>query len=347
MKNTDKKMKHGMVALITLLSLTVVTFAIVLYAYFIGETEKSNSQSYVGEGAINALATETVSVKINMENCMMKVGTKTQVSATIYPDGSNSGIIWSSSDENVFTVDSKGNIEVIGTGIVALTATFGTATDSIAIECIANEEEAVLQLPDYSAFKQNETATAAATASANETTKSGSTEDTSKQPSSSMGTPTSTQAPTNGTTAARPTTTPTTERASGATASTTNATTYSAETTTEYGGTKVSSTEIAEQLTGYGFTKYLDNTYVYGESDAYLGEIIITSNMTHIYVKEASTAFDGAISSVLTVLLPDSYGTVWNVYNSASADQTMTLDGRVVRVVVPADGGHKQIVVYN
>ncbi|MDD6573347.1 MAG: hypothetical protein PUF12_13265 [Thermoflexaceae bacterium] len=361
--NKKKKNSPVMVVLITLLALTVVTFLIVVCAFFAGISNNKQSETYIGSGAINAIATEKVSVKINMENCTMTVGTKVQVTATVYPDGSTSGILWSSSDDSVFTIDSKGNLEVIGTGIVALTANFGDAYDSIAIECVESDDKAVLNLPDYSMFTQNggkntmdKETTPAAETSAGSTTASNNGQETTGKPETTSATASS--AATTASSATKPsisqtttavtvvtTAAPETSTASGN--NTKETTSYQIETTPAYEGDKVLSTQVAEKLAGYGFKQYLNNTYVYEENESYLGEIIISSNMTHIYIKDRSTGLDNAINSVLTELLPDSHENVWNIYSGATTDQTITVDGRVVRVVVPSDGGHSQIVIYN
>lgn len=363
--NKTKKKSPVLIVLITLLSLTVVTFLIVVCAFFASISNKNQNESYVGSGAINAIATEQVSVKINMENCTMTVGTKVLVTATIYPDGSSSGIIWTSSDESVFTVDSKGNLEVLAPGIVALTANFGDAYDSIAIECVESGDNAVLNLPDYSMFTQNggnntanKPSDSASNTSPDSTASAGNKNETtgqSKAPASdssstaSSGTTAETTKPSvsQTTTAVTVVTTAATDAAVTSGDSHQETTSYVMATTPAYEGVKVLSTQIAENLPGYGFKQYLDNTYVFEENESYLGEIIISSNMTHIYIKDRSTGLDSAINSVLTELLPDSHDTVWNIYSGATTDQTMTVDGRVVRVVVPSDGGHSQIVIYN
>lgn len=361
-KKRKKKSSILMSVLVTILSLTVVTFFVVVCAFFASVSNQGESESYVGSGVANEIATESVSVKINMENCMMEVGTKIQVTATIYPNGSSSGIVWTSSDENVFVVDGMGNLEVVGTGIVALTATFGSASDSIAIECVKSSDDAVLRLPDYSVFNQNDGNNTNAGVNGSETNGSNATTSsgnpgtaTTGQTTTASTKPSTTTAGNNDKTSAATATTATPTKPVVTTQETTSkkpssnveTTSYVPETTPPYEGEKILSTEIADKLPGYGFIKYLDNTYVFEENDTFLGEVIISSNMTHIYIKERTQAYDNAIMEVLKVLLPESNAKVWNMYTGASSDQTITVDGRVVRVVVPANSGHTQIVIYN
>ena len=364
-RGKKKKISPVIIVLITLLSLSVGTLAIVVVAYFTSEGGKVQKESYVGSGAISELATEKVTLKINMENCTMTVGTKVQVTATVYPTGSTAGIMWSSSDTGVFTVDSQGNIEVIGEGIVALTANFGDAYDSIAIECDKAPDEAVLNLPDYSMFTvnsgnttdkpQNTTGSSqqGTTAAGSGTNQQTTTASGQQNTTANQNTTTAPQQATTGkpqpTTAGRPqiTTPAVTNPPSQTKGERETTTAYVIPTTPPYEGEKVLSTQIAERLGNYGFSQYLDNTYVYEEDGSFKGEVIISSNMTHIYIKERSTGFDTALSGVLTELLPESHNNIWSIYTGAQADQTVTVDGRVVRVVVPNGDGHSQIVIYN
>ena len=84
-RGKKKRVSPALIVLITLLSLSVGTLAVVVVAYFTSEAAKVKGQpeSYVGSGAIGELATEKVTLKINMENCTMTVDTKVEVTATI------------------------------------------------------------------------------------------------------------------------------------------------------------------------------------------------------------------------------------------------------------------------
>lgn len=346
-KRRKKKNSTLMTVLITLLSLTVVTFLVVVCAFFAGLSDNNEKESYVGSDVLNAIATESISVKINMENCTMTVGTSVQVTATIYPNGSSSGIMWTSSDPEVFTVDSEGNLNVIGEGIVALTASFGDVCDSVAIECVKEDGDGMLNLPDYGMFiadseagKQENSTQATKPSEEATTAKKGTQSETTQKETTTSETVKPTSTPMTQAATVKPTQAPTKNNVD-------ETTSYTFEATTEYEGTKVLSTEIAGKLESYGFTKYLDNTYVFEENNTYSGEVIITSNMTHIYIKERSDAFDSAIRTVLTELLPESHEQVWDIYKTTATDQTVTVDGRIARVVVPADSGHSQIVIYN
>ena len=107
------------------------------------------------------------------------------------------------------------------------------------------------------------------------------------------------------------------------------------------------STDLSDILGNQGFTREYSNVYIYTENDTYYGEIIIQPEVSIIYIKQRSGGFDSKINSVLSELLPSEYSQVWSNYLSASSDRTFTAEGRKVRIVTAAGGGHSQIVIYN
>ena len=108
-----------------------------------------------------------------------------------------------------------------------------------------------------------------------------------------------------------------------------------------------SSDDIGSMLSGNGFEQTVSNVYVCRQDGIYYGEIVTQSNVTIIYIKQRSAAFDNRIQSVIENLLPGNSSYVWNSYVSASTDRTFTVDNRMVRIVVATGGGHSQIVIYN
>ena len=88
------------------------------------------------------------------------------------------------------------------------------------------------------------------------------------------------------------------------------------------------STDLPDILGNQGFTREYSNVYIYTENDTYYGEIIIQPEVSIIYIKQRSGGFDSKINSVLS-------------------DRTFTAEGRKVRIVTAAGGGHSQIVIYN
>ncbi|MCR5216255.1 MAG: Ig-like domain-containing protein [Lachnospiraceae bacterium] len=399
LKDNYGKGSGGLVAFLTIFALALATLVIMVFAVFTKTDEENATRPYISENVASQRAQETLSIKIDMEDCTMLVGTQYVMTASVYPSGNSSALRWSTSNPEVLTVDPTGKVDVVGEGIGVVTASIGTTSDSIAIECVHSLGEATLNYPEYTTFlasgesteggdsktskenqgnlsagagtgeigKENQETQApignssAQTKAAGETSAQnptqagnktvaegtkGATTPTNAQmptqaPASNTTTPTvaptaaSTTTPTPAATKAT-TTTPTAQDASGSTTATTEG----------YTGVKITSNQEASKLASYGFQHYLDSTYVYEENDNYLGEVVVSGTMLHIYVKERSTGFDHAINSVLSDMLPESADSVWNSYTSATSDQTMTVDGRVVRFVMPSEG-HSQIVLYN
>ena len=107
------------------------------------------------------------------------------------------------------------------------------------------------------------------------------------------------------------------------------------------------STKIGEYLPDCGFGKVMTNVYEYRDGGTYLGEIITQPDVTIIYIKQRNEVFDTKIKEVLAKLLPKEHGQVWSNYITAASDRTFTVEERKVRIVVAANGGHSQIVIYN
>lgn len=91
----------------------------------------------------------------------------------------------------------------------------------------------------------------------------------------------------------------------------------------------------------------MSNVYVCRDGNTYQGEIITQPNVTIIYIMQRSEEFDAKVKDVLSKLLPKDYGQVWSNYDTAASDRTFTVEERMVRIVLAANGGHSQIVIYN
>lgn len=96
------------------------------------------AKKYGGNVCIKAYTNEyqpgTVSgLRILSEDKTITKGTKYKESAGIMPMGQSGKVLWSSSDNNVITVDSNGNINAVGTGKAYLTASCSGKSDRILI----------------------------------------------------------------------------------------------------------------------------------------------------------------------------------------------------------------------
>jgi hypothetical protein len=101
---------------------------------FTGWLRNSNSMIYSNEEVENleiladeiftAQYTELVtSVKLNQHEANLSVGEKLQLNATVEPSDLTTGVIWTSSDDNICTVDQDGNVKAIGVGTCEIIAT--------------------------------------------------------------------------------------------------------------------------------------------------------------------------------------------------------------------------------
>lgn len=275
---------------------------------------------------------EQTVVKIDLQSCRIVVGERIYVTATVTPADTGKSLQWKSSDEKIFKVSSDGILEVVGVGTAALTATVGDVSDAIVIEGVESaDSKSQMNLPGYNDVINNNPGSESDTGNDTKPEQS-----TSQQAEPSQGVtqsgitqqtqPASTSAP-------QPTT---------------QAVTVPPVTVTQAPESKgLRSSQLPEVLGNYGYRASGESVYVYGEGDAYTGEIIVQPNLVIIYIKRETEEYSQAVLQVLSELLPDEYDQAWNNYKSATTDRTFTLEGRTVRIVTAANGGHSQIVVYN
>ena len=365
-KNNSKKKKKRLKPVPVLVLVTVLIGSIVSLALVFGDKPKKESVnvsiSDVGGGtnksdtnASNYVIQTTVS--IDMDSCAIPIGTTLKVTASIDPVETEKTINWSSSDENVFTVDSEGIITIKGKGTSALTATLGSTSDAIVIEGISNDDSAkslnglpIFNLINSAATSSNGTSSNGA--SSNGTSSNGtSSNGTSSNGTSSNGTSNNSNTVNNTGNTTDPVTnntnnTGSTNNNAGNSGASSNPVNSNSGTNS---GTNsgLKSTELNGSLSDFGYSKVLSNVFVYQENNTYYGEIVIQSNVTIIYIKQRCEGYDQKIKQVIASLLPIENAQVWSNYISASSDRTFTVEGRMVRIVTAFNGGHSQIVIYN
>ena len=79
---------------------------------------------------------EGTQIDILFENTAIPVGTSLKVTAIVSPDDNEKSLIWTSSNEQVFSVDKDGVITINGVGTATLTATVGSVSDAVVVEGI-------------------------------------------------------------------------------------------------------------------------------------------------------------------------------------------------------------------
>lgn len=330
--------------------------------------------------------TET-EVEIEFEDCAVPVGTQLKMTALVVPENTDQALIWSSSDSSVAEIDKDGILTVKAVGTTVVTATVGTVSDSVVIEGIENVAQGSKNnLPVYTGTtlaKNN----ASGSSSASGSTSSGGTSAGSGSSSGSTGTGGGqaggswTDSGSSGsgsydggsgdsdsdggddsgsTDSGSGNSGGSSNGGSGTTGGSSGSNSGNNDGSSTNGGNSSNNSNsgsntssgdnsgsISDGLSGIGFTQRYSNVYVCEENDTYYGEIITQPNVTIIYIKQRSGAFDSRIQTVLARLLPDEYGQVWSNYLSANTDRTFTAEGRRVRIVVAPNGGHSQIVIYN
>jgi len=352
-KNKKRRIKPvPVLILVTVLIGVIVSLALV----FGGKPDKESVNVSVSEIGGNSTKADVnasnsakeATVSIDMDSCAIPIGTTLKVTASIDPMETEKSINWSSSDTNVFTVDSEGIITIKGKGTSALTATLGSASNAIVIEGILNNDsgKSQIDLPIFNLITSTATTSNGTTSdngtSSNGTTSNGASNGTSNGTSSngSLSNDTSSNAnPTNNSAIDNPG-----NSASAVTPSPAIGSNSGANNGTNVG---LKSTELNGSLNEIGYNKILSNVYVYQENNTYYGEIVIQSNVTIIYIKQRCEGYDMKIKQVIARLLPIENTQVWSNYISATSDRTFTVEGRMVRIVTAFNGGHSQIVIYN
>lgn len=273
--------------------------------------------------ADNNAVKEITTVEILMDDTAIPVGTTFMAAAIVEPADTDKALIWTSSNEDVMTVNQDGLVTVKGTGTAALTATVGDVSDAIAIEGI--ESAAAGSKNGYTVYTGNGSIL---------------------KPSSSV--PAGSSAGSGSGTGSSYS-----DNGSYSYNSTGNNSGYSAGTGSSHennnstGSDGKTSSDIGEVLNKEGFTQEYSNVYVYTDGGTYYGEIITQPDVSIIYIKQRNEGFDARIKGVLAQLLPESCNQVWNNYVSATTDRTFTVEDRKVRIVTASRGGHSQIVIYN
>lgn len=100
-----------------------------------------------GGGSSGSSKKAVTAVKLNKGTIELKVGEATDLVATVEPsDASNRNVIWTSSDEKVATVDSKGKVTAVSKGTATITVKTNnnkTATCKVSVIEIEKPEEVV------------------------------------------------------------------------------------------------------------------------------------------------------------------------------------------------------------
>ena len=290
-----------------------------------------------------------------------------KVTAIVTPSDTDKALLWSSSDDSVFSVDENGIVTVKGTGNAVLTATVGTVSDAVVIEGITDAATGSSEnLPVFIADSYDSSYTVSGSSGNRTGTQATGSGSSSYQGSSENG---SSYQGTSGTSGGQ-TASGGQNSGSDYTGSSGNAwsdnsgSNNSGNQNQDNGGNNNSgsqdsgntdngssggqtSSTIGESLPALGFNHMMSNVYVYEEGNNYYGEVITQPNVAIIYIMQRSSGFDNVINQVLQRLVPGGASQIWNNYSTATTDKTFTINDRKIRIVMPKGGGHSQIVIYN
>ena len=341
---------------IVLIVIAVIALFSVIIAGAVSSNNKKSGDNTVGmtlteknlkpqnNSSNNSVADRSLTkVEILMDDTAVVVGTTFKAAAVVEPENTDKALVWSSSNEDIMKVDSDGVVTVNNVGVAALTATVGDVSDAVAIEGIKSVSAGSAN--GYVVYTGN----GSITGSNSYNSEAGSYDD-----GNSSGTDNGSSDggyiaddSSNNSDGSYNNNSGNTSNNSGSNSSNTNSTNTGSSSSSTGNSDGMKSTDLPDILGNQGFTREYSNVYIYTENDTYYGEIIIQPEVSIIYIKQRSGGFDSKINSVLSELLPSEYSQVWSNYLSASSDRTFTAEGRKVRIVTAAGGGHSQIVIYN
>lgn len=371
----NTRIKLSPIAIVLIVIAVIALFSVII-AGAVSSNNKKSGDNTVGmtlteknlkpqsNSSNNSVADRSLTkVEILMDDTAVVVGTKFKAAAVVEPENTDKALVWSSSNEDIMKVDSDGVVTVNNVGVAALTATVGDVSDAVAIEGIksvsAGSANGYVVYTGNGSITGSNSSNSSSSGASNSGTSgrtgySYNSEAGSYDDGNSSGTDNGSSDggyiaddSSNNSDGAYNNNSGNTSNNSGSNSSNTNSTNTGSSSSSTGNSDGMKSTDLPDILGNQGFTREYSNVYIYTENDTYYGEIIIQPEVSIIYIKQRSGGFDSKINSVLSELLPSEYSQVWSNYLSASSDRTFTAEGRKVRIVTAAGGGHSQIVIYN
>lgn len=371
----NTRIKLSPIAIVLIVIAVIALFSVII-AGAVSSNNKKSSDNTVGmtlteknlkpqnNSSNNSVADRSLTkVEILMDDTAVVVGTTFKAAAVVEPENTDKALVWSSSNEDIMKVDSDGVVTVNNVGVAALTATVGDVSDAVAIEGIksvsAGSANGYVVYTGNGSITGSNSSNSSSSGASNSGTSgrtgySYNSEAGSYDDGNSSGTDNGSSDggyiaddSSNNSDGSYNNNSGNTSNNSGSNSSNTNSTNTGSSSSSTGNSDGMKSTDLPDILGNQGFTREYSNVYIYTENDTYYGEIIIQPEVSIIYIKQRSGGFDSKINSVLSELLPSEYSQVWSNYLSASSDRTFTAEGRKVRIVTAAGGGHSQIVIYN
>lgn len=352
-KNKINKKQKFKTIVIPLIFFIVIISVIVMACVSCAGRGNNHSTSTPGTTVnVNDYISDEEYLKINATDCTLYVGDMVKLTCSAYPESYSLGVNWKSSDTSVLTVTYDGMVTAIRTGMAAITATNGVLSNSIIIQVIKEDETVGDDFPIFNPETPGVIPSETTSGNTEGTQENTSVPEQSKEP----------EKPSQETTSAHEEPTPTIEVESTTIAQPQTTTTQGASTPSEAETTTKNNEETSQvipeettidareyilySLPEFGFTNYINDTFVYEEDGNYLGQAIVEQEFTQIYVMTRTTDFDGRIKEFLKNLFPKSYAMVFNKFTNATSDTTFYADGYKVRAITSPGGGHRQLIIY-
>ena len=260
-------------------------------------------------------------IRIEANDGSYHIGTQMLLEFTASSDELAEGIIWKSSNESIVTVTSSGEVVVVGEGTAVITITSGIYTDSLVIQGITTDKETVnfeTEAPDNPISP----------------TTGGDTEPVTKpveKPTEPVTKPV--EKPTEPATkpVEKPTEPPTTKPVVKPTEPPTVKPDYKLL--------------LTEALPTIGYTRHLEDVYLYMEDGNYLGEVIVNDDSVQLYIQTRTTSFDTALKELLKIILPKEYNNVFMTFVQSEDNKTIVAEGHRIRIRPAGDENHAQLII--
>ena len=102
---------------------------------------------------------------------------------------------------------------------------------------------------------------------------------------------------------------------------------------------------LTEVLPTIGYTKHLEDVYLYMEDGNYLGEVIVNDDSVQLYIQTRTTSFDTALKELLKIILPKEYNNVFMTFVQSEDNKTIVAEGHRIRIRPAGDENHAQLII--
>ncbi len=290
-------------------------------------------------------------IKIRSKDVTLYIGDSVSFGCYSNPAGYAELVSWNVSDPGVLVVSDTGLVSVIGSGVSALTAVYGTLSDSIIIQALDPSDsedridyETVLIVDGTISYDETEQSGELPSGSSGELPSGSSGEPSSGssgEPSSGSSSAEPTQPAENNTDNGNSENTTTDQSNQGEPATTANSSSQSG--VRDKAQIKADAVLTAETL---GFTHYNGDVYTFYEDNNYLGQLVLTSERAEIYVKLRTSSFDKAVIGLIDSIVPARGSDIYNVFIASLKDSTSYYSGHRVSIMVNEGSGHSQLSVF-